>query len=131
MNENMTVENINDGCPKRKKRGHTSENNKHLKHDEDTVPYTNLLKQRLNHPLLLRRIPSVNEIKPQKKKDFERILVSQFGNSWVEHPEIEWYKEIIQTASGPTDTIEIDEADERNDVDGCECLKLDIMEVVI
>lgn len=31
MAENVTVESINDGCRKRKKRGRTSENNKHLK----------------------------------------------------------------------------------------------------
>ncbi|GBP69541.1 hypothetical protein EVAR_61326_1 [Eumeta japonica] len=99
--------------------------------DEDTGPYTNLLKQALNHPSLLRRMPSVNEIKPQKKKDIERILVSQFGDNWVEHPEIEWHKEVIQTASGSTDTIEIDEADECNDVDDYECLELDITEVII
>ncbi|GBP90103.1 hypothetical protein EVAR_60240_1 [Eumeta japonica] len=63
--------------------------------DEDTVPYTSLLKQGLNYPSLLRRMSSVIEIKPQKKKDVERILVSQFGDNWVEHPEIEWYKEVI------------------------------------
>ncbi|GBP10674.1 hypothetical protein EVAR_6242_1 [Eumeta japonica] len=31
MDENVTVESINDGCRKRKKRGCTSENNKHFK----------------------------------------------------------------------------------------------------
>lgn len=99
--------------------------------DEDTVPYTNILKQGVNHPSLLRRMPSVNEIKPQKKKDVERILVTQFGDDWAEHPEIEWYKEIIQTASRSTDTIEIDEEGERDDVDNCECLEVDLTEVVI
>lgn len=93
--------------------------------DEDTVPFMNLLKQGLNHSSLLRRMPLINEIKPQKKKDVERILVSQFGDNWVEHPEIEWYKEVSQTAaSGSTDTIEIDEADEFNDVDDCECTEI-------
>lgn len=76
-------------------------------------------------------MPSVNEIKPQKKKDVERILVMQFGDDWVKHPEIEWYKEVIQTESGSTDTIEIDEAGECDDIYDCECLELDIAEVII
>ncbi|GBP69996.1 hypothetical protein EVAR_50765_1 [Eumeta japonica] len=97
----------------------------------DRREYPSTHQKGLNHPSLLRRMPSVNEIKPQKKKDVERILVSQFGDNWVEHPEIEWYKGVIQTASRSTDTIEIDETDECNDIDDCEYLEIDITEVVI
>ncbi|CAG4938721.1 unnamed protein product [Parnassius apollo] len=94
-----------------------------------------LLKSSQNHPSHLRRLPLVNEIKQQKKKDVEKILTKQFGDQWSQNPELEWYKTIISNETATTShhtcaENNVDDDDVDSDVEECDCCEPDLQEIV-
>lgn len=102
---------------------------------EDDLSVVSLLKSSQNHPSLLRRLPMVNEIKQQKKKDVEQILTKQFGDQWSQNPELEWFKTIIsnETATTSHQTCaenNVDDDDVDSNVEECDCCEPDRQDFV-
>ncbi|GBP29811.1 UBX domain-containing protein 4 [Eumeta japonica] len=52
----------------------------------DELNTVSLLKPSQNHPSLLRRVATGNQVKEQKKKDVDKILIKQFGEQWFVAP---------------------------------------------
>lgn len=89
-----------------------------------------LLKPSQNHPTLLRRLPTVNEIKQQKKKDVEQILIKQFGEEWSENAELEWFKTNIFSASAANTGAHNDGDDVDENYQECDCCEPDMQNFI-
>lgn len=98
--------------------------------DENQQNAVSLLKPSQNHPTLLRRLPTVNEIKQQKKKDVEQILIKQFGEEWSENAELEWFKTNIFSASAANTGAHNDGDDVDENYQECDCCEPDMQNFI-
>ncbi|GBP26547.1 hypothetical protein EVAR_86050_1 [Eumeta japonica] len=90
-----------------------------------------LLKPSQNHPSLLRRVATGNQVKEKKKKDMDKILIKQFGEQWSENPELEWFKAIISSETSEEIQDNMVEDDDANvDLEQCDCCEPDQQEFV-
>lgn len=96
--------------------------------EEKDETVVSLQKPSQNHPTLLRRAPTVNDIKQQKKKDVEQILQKQFGDTWSDNVELEWFKTILSSSAANRGVNSDDNVDDEHEE--CDCCEVDIREIV-
>lgn len=60
-------------------------------------------------------LPVGVNVKPAKLKDVNSLLTKHFGNEWMNRPDLQWYKEVIQRQAQPENHEEPDEMEQGNE----------------